>query len=151
MKFSLSQEQYAEIEKKINLTGDEDYAVLLQKRHGKATYGVHVFERQPSAKEMAKYEEFASRVKYRGTKAEVEGSIVNATVYLYNLLIARAYDVQVGRKMYETLDRSQSASVVPVGTKREAIREFLSNVVGLTSLAEDEGDEEQSGQFAEDE
>lgn len=148
MNFKLTPEKYQIIEDKIALTGDEDYVVVVQKRHGKATFGVHVFARQPSTKEMMRYEECASRVKYRGTRAEVEGSAILATKELYNVLIARAYDIQVGRKVYETMDREQAKSLVTDLGKREAIREFLGNVSGLTSLNEEDGGSETEGQFA---
>jgi hypothetical protein len=144
-KYRLSPEQYSTIESKINLTGDEDYVVLVQKRHGRAIFAVHVFGRQPMPKEMVQYEETASRVKYRGTRAEVEGSSLMAAQQLYNKLVVRAYDVQVGRTLHDQLDADQAKAVVPMVAKREAIREFLGNVAGLTSLADDEGDDERGG------
>jgi hypothetical protein len=147
MTLKLSAEQYKTIESKINLTGDEDYVVVVQRRHGKATFGVHVFERQPSTKEMVAYEETASRVKYRGSRAEVEGSAILATKNLYDTLIARAYDIQVGRTLHEMLDRGQAKVKVTDLGKREAIREFLGSVAGLTSLNEDDGKDENVGQF----
>ncbi len=144
----LTPAQYQQIESKIALTGDEDYVVVAQKRHGVLTFGVHVFTRQPTTKEMVAYEETASRVKYRGNRAEVEGSAILATKNLYNVLIARAFDIQVGRKTHETLDREQCKALVTDLGKREAVREFLGNVSGMTSLAEDEGGNETAGQFA---
>lgn len=144
MQFKLTDAQYAELESKINLTGEEDYAVLVTKRHNKASYGVHVFARQPSTKEMVAYEEAVSRVKYKGTRAEVEGSAIKAGKALYDVLIARAYDVQVGRQNYPELTRAEAIRVVTDISKREAVREFLGNVSGLTALSEDEGTSEQA-------
>ncbi len=146
--FKLSPDAYNTIESKISLTGDEDYAVVVQKRHGKATYGVHVFTRQPTTKELMEYEETASRVKYQGTKAVLEGSALLAAKRLYGLLIARAYDIQVGRFLKETLTRDEAMAQVPDLGKREAIREFLGNQTGLTSLTASEEDDVKSGQFS---
>lgn len=143
MNLRLTSDQYDQIEKKLDLKGDEDFAVVVQKRHNRVRYGAFVFERQPSPKEMARYEELASRVKYKGTRAEIEGSAVQATTYIFDLLIARAQDIQSGRTVYETLDRDGARKVTPVLTKREAVREFLSNVSSLTSATEDEADVEQ--------
>lgn len=144
MNLRLTPEQYKKIEDGIYLTGTEDYVVVVQKRHGQVRYGVHVFERQPSTKEMVKYEETASRVKYRGSRAEVEGSPLLAAKSLYDLLIARAYDIQVGRQVFENMTREQCVQLVTPLQKREAIREFLGNVSGLTSATEDDGNEQRA-------
>jgi hypothetical protein len=144
MNFKLTAEQYEQIEGKIGLTGTEDYAVVVQKRHGKARYATHVFSRPATTTELVSYEDTASKVEYRGNKAQVKGSALLAAETLYNKLIARAYDVQNGRELFNELDATQAKAKVHPLQKREAIREFLGNVSGLTSLTEDDADESEA-------
>lgn len=137
----LKPSDYEQIESKINLVGDEDYSVIAQRRLNKVYYSIHVFARQPSTKEMVEYEETTSRLKFRGTRAEIEGSQVLASKRLYDVLIVRAYDVLVNRQVIETLDRATAIEKVPILVKREAVRDFIGNVQSASSLAEDEGEE----------
>lgn len=136
----LRTEDYEQIEAKVNLTGTEDFVVVSQQRHNKVNFSVHVFARQPMTKELTKYEETSSRMKLKGTRAELEGSPLLAARDLYNVLIARAYDVRVGRKLVEELSADEAKELVPQLVKRAAIREFLGGVEGASEAAEDEGD-----------
>jgi hypothetical protein len=140
-RLKLTDAQYDEIESKIGLNGEETYAIVVQKHRGKMIYGVHVFQRQPSTKELVQYEETASRVKYKGSTAELQGSALLAGVNMYNLLIVRAYDIVVGMKRHDELDRGTAIASVPGLQKREAVREFLGNVSSLTSVTSDDDDE----------
>lgn len=139
----LSAEDYERIEAKINLTGTEDFVVVSQRRHTKINFSIHVFKRQPMTKELTQYEETSSRMKLRGTRAEVEGSPLLAAKTLYDKLIDRVYDIRVGRQLVEgPLDASDAVTQVPQLVKREAIREFLGGIEGAEGRAEDEGDVE---------
>lgn len=143
-KYALTDDQYNDLEKKLDLKGEEAYAITVQRYRGKALYGVHVFERQPSTKELVTYEDTASRLKYKANGAQLEGSALLAAVNLYKRLIVRAYDIQVGTRNYETLDASEAVRLVPDIQKREAVREFLGVVSSLTSLTSDDDDERDS-------
>jgi len=146
----LKDEDYAKIEAQVNLTGTEDYAVVAQKRHNKINFSIHVFSREATTKEIVTYEEMASRMRFRGNKAEIEGSQVLAAKDLYNKLIVRAYDVRVGRVLHDTLTAEQARDVVPPLVKRSAIREFLGSVMGASDLAESEGQEPESARGEDD-
>lgn len=138
----LTAADYEQIESRINLTGEEDFVVVSQRRHTKINFSVHVFARQPMTKEMQTYEETASRMKLRGTRADVEGSPIKAAKDLYDKLIVRVYDLRVGRQLLDELDGSGAAKLVPIVVKREAIREFLGGAEGAEGRNEDEGDTE---------
>lgn len=137
----LKSEDYEKIEKSVNLTGQEDFVVCVHKRHNKIAFSVHVFERQPSTKEIVAYEETASKMRFKGTKAEIEGSAVLASKNLYDRLIARVYDLPIGRETHKTLDRENAVRMVPVLVKREAVRDFVGGVISANQLAENEGTE----------
>ena len=147
----LRTEDYQKIEAAVGLKDEEDYVVLAHKRHNTISFSTHVFARLPTAKELVKYEETSSRLKFRGNRAEIEGSSITAAVTLYDLLIDRAYDVPVGRRVFGEqgkggpLDRDKAKAIVPVMYKREAIREFVGSVQSATSLAESEEEAEVKG------
>lgn len=144
-KLSLTRQEYEDIEQKINLDGDEDYAVVAVEHHKLRTYGIHVFARQPSTKEMVKWEETNSKLHMKGSRASVEGSQISAAVNLYDTLIVRAYDVRVGRHVYgdkAPLDIMEARKRVTPIIKREVIREFLGGVMGMTSIEADEEQQE---------
>jgi len=137
----LKSEDYERIEASVKLTGQEDFVVCVHKRHNKLSFSIHVFERQPMTQEVLAYEETASKMKFRGTKAEMDGSQVLASSNLYNKLIARVYDLPVGRVVHDQLDRAAAVQLVPVLVKREAIRDFVGGVISANQLAENEGTE----------
>lgn len=133
---------HATIQAKIHLQGNEDYAVTVQKGKGYWIKSVHVFERRPMQSEINEYEQTASRLKWRGNKAEMEGSQINAGVNLYNRLIARAYDVQVGPvKTLPEVDAAGARAHVDPLVKREAIRELIGEVYSATRMEENLGSE----------
>src|SRR5512135_947991 len=137
----LKAEDYKRIEDRIDLKGEEDYVVLAHKRHNTISFSIHVFARQPMPKEMVAYEEESSRLKFRGQRAEIEGSQIIASRHLYDALIARSYDVPLGRVTHAERDRDGSIKHVPMMVKREAIRTFLGNVMSAADLAEEAGEE----------
>jgi hypothetical protein len=134
-KLALTPADYEAIEKNCNITGTEDYAVVTHRIRGAYTRSIHVFDRLPNTKELAEYENPASKLKFRGNKAEVEGSQLLAARDLYNLLIVRAYDVPVGTRTIlggegpdgtpKPLSRDEAKAKVPPMIKREAIRDFV--------------------------
>lgn len=139
----LREEDYAKIDAIVKPTPDEGYAVVWHKLYGKWYRSVHVFARQPSTKEVQEYENTASKLRFRSNRAEVEGSQVVAAKQLYDRLIARVYDLPVGRRVLgegTPLSRDQAVELVPVLVKREAIREFTGEVYAASRLAEEEGE-----------
>ncbi len=160
-KLVLSREDYSRIEKMCDLKGDEDYAVVTTRHKGLIIRSIHVFARQPMTKELTEYENTASKVKFKGNRAEVEGSQLLAAKHLYDHLISRAYDVPVGRailgelkevpgeregesRMVGTpLQREDAIAKVPVMIKREAVRDMVAQHWSSGQLVEMEGDEEE--------
>jgi hypothetical protein len=127
------------IQSRIHLQDEEDYAVTIQKGKGFWVKTVHVFARRPSLKEINDYEQTASRIKFRGSKAEMEGSQIQAAVSLYNLLVARCYDVLVGMRTFPQLDAAGSRAKVDPLIKREAVRELIGEVYSATRMEESLG------------
>lgn len=160
-KLVLTREDYTRIEEMCNLTGDEDYAVVTTRHRGLIIRSIHVFARQPMTKELTEYENTASKVKFKGNRAEVEGSQLLAAKHLYDHLIHRAYDVPVGRQVLgeltedtsegpnkgkmtgKPLDREGAIAKVPVMIKREAVRDMVAQHWSSGQLVEMEGDEEE--------
>ncbi len=155
-KLVLSREDYARIEKMCDLKGEEDYAVVTTRHKGMIIRSIHVFARQPMTKELTEYENTASKVKFKGNRAEVEGSQLTAAKHLYDHLISRAYDVPVGRfilgelkesddgKMVGTpLQREDAIAKVPVLIKREAVRDMVAQHWSSGQLVEMEGDDDE--------
>lgn len=127
------------IQAKLNLSDVEDYSVTVQKGKGFWQKTVHVFERRPTQGEINEYEQTASKMKWRGNKAEIEGSQINAGSNLYNKIVSRAYDVIVGRKVVQELDRAGAMAKVDPLVKREAIRELIGEVYSATRMEENLG------------
>jgi hypothetical protein len=127
------------IQQKCQLTGSEDYAVVIQKGKGFWNKSVHVFSRQPTLKELQEYEESSSRLRFKGQKAEMEGSPIAAASALYNKLVERTYDVLVGLKSHDKFSAEQARTFVPPLVKREAIREFTAEVYSASRMDEAEG------------
>jgi hypothetical protein len=127
------------IQQHIHLTGTEDYAVVIQKGKGFWNKSIHVFGRQPATRELQTFEESSSRLKFKGQKAEMEGSPIFAASELYNRLIVRAYDVLVGLKKYEQMNTQQCKDLITPLVKREAIREFTAEVYSASRMEEAEG------------
>jgi hypothetical protein len=130
---------HAIIQSKIHLQGTEDYAVVIQKGKGFWNKSIHVFSRQPSQRELQTFEETSSRLKFKGQKAEMEGSPIFAAAELYNRLIDRVYDVLVGVQSHERMNSEQARTFVPPLVKREAIREFTAEVYSASRMEEAEG------------
>lgn len=147
----VSREEHAVIQEKCELTGSEDYAVVLQKGKGFWNKSVHVFSRQPTTKELQDFEEASSRLKFKGQKAEMEGSPILAASNLYNRLITRVYDVLVGLKSHDRLDAQHARDWVPPLVKREAVREFTAEVYSASRMEEAEGIETGKDDDADDE
>lgn len=135
----VTREDHDLIQQRINPQEGEDYAVTVAKGKGYWVKSIHVFSRHPTQGEINAYEQTASRVKFRGQKAEIEGSQINAAVGLYDLLITRAYDVLAGLRRHEQLDREGARAKVPALTKREAIRELIGEVYSATRMEESLG------------
>lgn len=131
--------EHAIIQSKIKLTGTEDYAVVIQKGKGFWNKSIHVFSRQPAPRELQTFEETSSRLKFKGQKAEMEGSPIIAANDLYNRLIVRAYDVLVGMTSHDELDAQRCRDLIPPLVKREAIREFTAEVYSASRMEEAEG------------
>jgi hypothetical protein len=138
----LTKQDHDLIIQKIDPQGDEDYAVVLSKGKGYWNRAVHVFSRQPTTSEINEFEQTGSKLKFKGQKAQVDGSAVLAAVKLYNHLIARAYDVLVGLRTHERLDAAQACAIVTPLEKRAAITEWIGNVHGATRMAEMEGEDD---------
>ncbi len=151
-KLVLTRDDYARIEKSCNLKGDEDYAVVTTRHKGLIVRSIHVFARQPMTKELTEYENTASKVKFKGNRAEVEGSQLLAAKHLYDHLIARAYDVPVGRAILgeikedgegTPLTREEAIAKVPVMIKREAVRDMVAQHWSSGQLIDMEGDDDE--------
>lgn len=141
MKTILKSEDYERIEKQVKLEGNEDFVVCIHRRHNKINFSIHVFDRQPMTQEIVAYEETASKMKFKGTKAQIEGSQVLASKNLYDRLISRVYDLPVGRQNYPLLMDDEARRIVPALVKREAIRDFVGGVVSANAMADSEGEE----------
>lgn len=127
---------------RINIDGGENYAPVIQKNKGVFQWSIHVFQREATLGEINAYEQIASRVEFKGQKAQIKGSQIEAATRLYNRLVARSFDVVVGLKTYDELDREASIKTVPPLVKREAIRELLGEVYSASRMEEIEGDRE---------
>lgn len=154
----LTRTDYERIEQLCAVTDPEDYAVVTSRQRGLLVRSIHVFARQPMTKELTEYENTSSKVKFRGNKAEVEGSQLLAAKHLYDHLILRAYTVPVGsRKILgdvevdkdgkvirgKPLNREESITHVPVMLKREAVRDMVAQHWSAGQLIEMEGDDEE--------
>jgi hypothetical protein len=131
--------EHAIIQAKLKLNGTQDYAVVIQKGKGFWNKSIHVFSRQPSTRELQTFEESSSRLKFKGQKAEMEGSPIAAASELYNRLIDRAHDVLIGLQTHEQLNSQQCRDLIPPLVKREAIREFTAEVYSASRMEEAEG------------
>lgn len=140
----ISPEEWQRISDTVNPRDDEGVSVVWHKIRGRWFRSVHVFQRTPSTKEIAQFENTASRLKFKGTKAEVEGSQITAAVKLYDTLIDRVYDLPKQNGMgvvADLLPRERAAELVPPMVKREALRDFTGEVYSASRMAEDEEDE----------
>jgi hypothetical protein len=140
----LTREDHALIQLRCNINAEsgEDYACVFLRGKGFGQWSIHVFARQPTQREIDSYEQTASRLKFKGQKAQIEGSQITAAVSLYNLIVIRTYDVLVGLKSHDTLDRELTIAKVPPLIKREAIRQLIGEVYSESRLAEAEGADE---------
>ena len=138
----LTRQDHEQIQKLANIQGEEDYAVVISRGKGFWNRSTHVFSRQPTTNEINDFEQTGSRLKFRGQKAEVQGSAIKASVALYDKLIARAYDVLIGMRTVETMTAEEARAKVPPITKRAAITEWIGDVHGATRMAEMEGEDD---------
>jgi hypothetical protein len=152
-KLVLRQEDYERVEKTLTDLGylgntEQDYSVTTQRIKAKWYRTVHVFERPPMGKELNQYEEEASKIKFRGTKAEVEGSRLTAAKNLYNKIILAVFDLPVGRQVLgpiekgHPLKRDEARDKVPLLVKRAALLDMLSEVYSAAQIEEREGEDE---------
>lgn len=141
----LTREDHAKIQSacKLDANKGEDYAAVFVRGKGFGQWSIHVVTRQPTQKEIDSYEQTASRLKFKGQKAQIEGSQIVAAATLYNAIIARSYDVLVGLKSHDELNAEQSRAIVPSLVKREAVRQLVGEVYGESRLAEQEGAEDE--------
>lgn len=141
----MTADDYEKIEKAAGIKGDEGYSVVFHKFRARWYRSVHVFARQPTTQDITQYEDIASKVKFRGSRAEVEGSQTLASKKLYDRLIDRVYDLPVGLKVLGEfgkggpLSRDEAIDKVPVLVKREAIRDFIGEVYSAARMDEAEG------------
>lgn len=155
-KLVLKREDYLTIQKAIGITGTEHFSVVTHRSMGMIFRSIHVFARQPMTAEITEFESTASKMKFRGNKAEVEGSQVRASLHLYNHLITRAYNVPIGLQILgETdiengqivkggpIDRETAIRDVPALIKREAVRDATSQHWSQGQLVDMEGEEEE--------
>lgn len=145
-KLVLKAEDYQKIEASLNLKDEEDYSVVTHKVKASWYRSIHVFFRRPTTKELTTYEEKAGKLKFRGTRAEMEGSRLQAGIDLYNSLIDRVYDYPYGRRILgdiskgeKPLDRQSAKEYVDPLTKRAAILDFVSEVYSASQIEEREG------------
>jgi hypothetical protein len=156
-KLRLKPEDYEKIDTIVGLTGDEYYSVVTHRVRGRWIRSIHVFARQPMTKELTEFENTVSRLKVRGNRTEVEGSQLLAAKHLYDALISRAYDVPVGWQIRgevavdevghittgTPLNREMAVKLVPMTTKREALRDTFGEVYSEARVAEMEGEDEE--------
>jgi hypothetical protein len=126
---------------KVALQDGEEFAIVTTKNYGVWHRSIHVFARRPSSKELNAYEQLASKVKLRGAKAELEGKKLEAARVLYDVLVTRVFDLQVGRKTYPELDRDKAIALVEPLVKRGAILDMVSEVYSATQMEEREGED----------
>jgi len=144
-KRKLTRDDHAQIQDKCRVDGErgEDYAAVFQKGKGFGQWSIHVFNRHPTQKEIDTYEQTASRLKFKGQKAQIEGSQILAAVTLYNVLIDRAFDVLTGLKSHDELGTELARAKVPPLVKREAVRQLIGEVYSESRLAEAEGGDDE--------
>jgi len=135
----LTKDDHAQIQSRCNIKGDENYAAVLQRGKGFSQWSIHVFTREPTLPEINKYEQTASRVEFKGQKAKIEGSQIQAGVSLYNTLIDRAYDVLIGLRSVDTLNTSEARQRVPPLVKREAVVDMIGGIYSSSRMEEIEG------------
>ena len=154
----LKSDDYKRIDQVVSPKGDEYYTVVTTALRGQYIRSIHVFSRQPMTKEMTEFENTASRMKFKGTRAELEGSQLLAYKKLYDALIVRAYDVPVGMSIHgETvtdehgkvissnpLNADDARRLVPLVMKREALRDSMDHM-SENRVVEDEGEDEVKG------
>lgn len=142
----LTDQDYEKIERgcEIDSAKGESYVIVTAKHRGRYYRGIHVFDRKPSTREMVDYEKTSSQVHFKGNKAKIEGSTVQAAVDLYGKIIARAYDVVVGNAVVEKLTAEDARNRIDPMTKREAIREFTGNASAQSALEDDDEDDVKS-------
>lgn len=143
-KLVLKPEDYDKIEALAGIKDTEEYSVVTHKMRGRAFRSIHVFERQPSTKELTEYEDVASKVKMKGKNAEVGGSTVLASAGLYDKIINRVYDLPIGRRIHGAsengpLQRADAVKLVPPLVKRVAIRDLVGEVYSSSQLEDNEG------------
>jgi hypothetical protein len=146
-KRKLTRADHALIQQKCHIDSarGEDYAAVFMVGKGFGQWSIHVFARQATQREIDQYEQTASKLKFKGQKASMEGSQTLAAVNMYNALIARAYDVLVGLTSVDQMSREEAAQRVPPLVKREAIKQWIGEVYGETRLADAEGDDDDDG------
>lgn len=141
----LTRDDHLIIQQRCEIDADkgEDYACVFLRGKGFGQWSIHVFARQPTQKEIDSYEQTASHLKFKGQKAQIEGSQITAAVALYNSIVLRTYDVLIGLKSYDRLDRELTIAKVPPLVKREAVRQLIGEVYSESRLAEAEGAEDE--------
>lgn len=142
---TLNREAHLVIQEKCEISADrgEDYACVFQKGKGYGVWSIHVFSRQPTQQEIDEYEQKASKLGFKGNKAEIKGSQINAAVNLYNKIVTRAYDVLQGLREHDRLNAESARTIVPPIVKREAIRQLIAEVYSESRMAEIEGSEDE--------
>lgn len=141
-KLVLKRKDYIAIEQdpRVGLQPSEDYALTTAKVHGEWVRSIHVFRRRPTQQELQVYEETASRVKLKGNKASLEGKRLLAAKVLYDLLIDRVIDAQIGRKTVPFLEGNDARVSIEPLMKRAAIIDMVSEVYSASQLEEREGE-----------
>ncbi len=146
---------------------EQDFQVTTQRDKGVWYRTIHIFSRPPMPSELNEYEDKASKIKFKGTKAQIEGSKINAAKDLYNKIILAVFDLPLGRIVYgsfevpdpndraktivgKPLDREEALERVPVLTKRAAILDMVGEVYSAAQLEEREGEDEELGSKSED-
>lgn len=161
-KLLLKPDDYARIDRYVNLQPGEHYTVVTHRIRGKFRRSIHVFAREPNQAELTAFEDTSSKVRVRGRRTEFEGSQAKAFAHLYDTLILRAYDVPNGFSIVGEINLDEHDNPIPdpktgrvglnkeeairqVGlvTKREALRDAVSEVYSEGRLAEMEGEDDE--------
>lgn len=143
----LRPEDYDHIDQQVKLDADagEFYAVVTTPFRGRYVRSIHVFNRQPTEKELLAFENLSSKIRIRGNRTDFEGSPLEAYTRLYNKLISRVYDVPVGSKIYgegTPLDREDAQRLVPTMMKRRALNDTVGTHLSESMVTEQEEDNE---------
>jgi hypothetical protein len=149
-RMTLSTEESIQLEHDLQIQGHEPYAIVFIKIRGtQYARSVHVFEREPDAREITEYENNASKMKIKGSNAEIQGGSVAAAAELYRRTISRVHNLVVNRVVVPgPIGREEALRLVPPIVKRAAISDLIGDVFQASRISEMEGDEREAAEVA---